>query len=53
MTAFLIKGPKILIRVAILIIDYFKERIIKANSFEDLYAFLNVGLKPEITQNIL
>lgn len=25
----------------------------KADSFEDLYALLNVGLKPEINQNIL
>ena len=49
LTAFLIKGPKILITIAILIVDHFRDRIMKAGSFEDIYSLINVGLLPEIT----
>lgn len=37
LTAFLLKGQKIIIRIALLIVDYLKEKIFKADDFVQIY----------------
>lgn len=37
MTAFLLKGPKALIKVALYIVDYFKDQVMKAKAFDEIY----------------
>lgn len=34
LTAFLLKGQKIIIKIALLIIDYFKDDVMKATAFD-------------------
>jgi len=49
----LLKGSKILIKVAIIIVDFYKDKIMNARSFEEVYSILNVGNLPEITPEVL
>ena len=49
LTAFLIKGSKIIIKIALFIIDFFQEKIMKATTFEEVYAILNQENLPDIT----
>lgn len=37
LTAFLLKGPKTLIKVALYIVDHFKERVMKCKAFDEIY----------------
>jgi hypothetical protein len=53
MQVFLLKGSKILIKVAIIIVEYYKDKIMNARSFEEVYSVLNVGNLPEITPKVL
>jgi hypothetical protein len=42
-----------LIKVAIIIVDYYKDKILNSRSFEEIYSVLNVGNLPEITPKVL
>lgn len=53
MTAFLLKGPKIIIRIALLIIDHMKNQILKADDFMQLNQVFSEDIKNEITPQIL
>jgi hypothetical protein len=42
-----------LIKVAIIIVDFYKDKILNAKSFEEVYNILNIGNLPEITPKVL
>ena len=42
-----------MIKVAIIIVDYYKDKILNSRSFEEIYSVLNVGNLPEITPKVL
>ena len=42
-----------MIKVAIIIVDYYKDKIMNAKTFEEVYSVLNVGNLPEITPKVL
>jgi len=53
MTAFLIKGSKIIIKIALFIIDFFQDKIMSATTFEEIYQILNQENLPDITPLVL
>jgi len=53
MTAFLIKGSKIIIKIALFIIDFFQEKIMNSSTFEEIYSILNQENLPDITPLVL
>lgn len=53
LTAFLIKGPKIIIKVALFIIEHFKAKVMKARAFEEIYMIFSKEPMDEITTNVL
>ena len=53
LTAFLLKGQKIIIRIALLIVDYLKDKIFKADDFGAIYKIFSEDPFKEITpQNL-
>ena len=41
LSAFLLKGSKIIIRLALLIIEYFHKEVLKANAFDQIYMIIS------------
>ena len=41
LTAFLLKGQKIILKIGLLIIDHFKDRIMKAKGFDEIYTLIS------------
>lgn len=48
LTAFLLKGSKIIIRLALLIIEYFKQDVLKANAFDQIYMIISQNPYSEV-----
>lgn len=53
LTAFLIKGPKIIIKVALFIVEHFKSKVMKAKAFDEIYTIFSKEPFEEITTSIL
>ena len=53
LSAFLLKGQKVIIRIALIIVDYFKEKIMKADDFLEIYKIFDGEPFTEITPAIL
>lgn len=53
LTALLIKGPKIIIKVALFIVEHFKAKVMKAKAFEEIYMIFCKEPMEEITSKIL
>lgn len=53
LTAFLLKGQKIIITIALLIVDYLKEEVMKATAFDQIYAIISKYPYDKITPEIL
>jgi hypothetical protein len=41
LTAFLLKGQKIIIKIALLIVDYLKKDVMKATAFDQIYTIIS------------
>lgn len=52
-TAFLLKGQKIIIKLALLIVDYFRPRLMKSDSFEQLYMIIANEPFTKITSKVI
>lgn len=53
LTAFLLKGQKIIIKIALLIVDFFKDQIMKAQAFDEIYFIIAKEPMEKITTEIL
>lgn len=53
LTAFLIKGPKIIIKVALFIVEHFKAKVMRARAFEEIYSIFAKDPMEEISCTVL
>ena len=53
LTAFLLKGQKIIIKIALLIVDFFKDQVMKCKSFDEIYQIIAKEPYEQITPKIL
>jgi hypothetical protein len=53
LTAFLLKGQKIIITLALLIVDYLKKDVMKATAFDQIYMIISKYPFEKITPEIL
>ena len=53
LTAFLLKGQKIIIKIALLIIELFKDEVMEADAFDQIYMIMSHNPMTEVTPQIL
>ena len=53
LTAFILKGCKIIIKIALLIIEYLQERVLAAGQFDQIYTIISKDPMNEITPKVL
>ena len=49
----MLKGQKIIITIALLIVDYLKEDVMKATAFDQIYTIINKFPYEKITAEVL
>ena len=53
LTAFLLKGQKIIIKIALLIVEYFKDAVMRCKSFDEIYCIIAKEPYEQITPTVL